>query len=153
MYANGLILSLALQSSSWELRTRSVFDNRRGFTEHPTDIVRALLAIEMLKRLTIPRAGAYAKALRERLVELHDTLPERISWVNRTGAAAAEIDISTLEPVLRLVADVVMNAPLKALCDQSLNQVMPWTNTDEKAVRLAAASLLKGQVNVDDTIS
>jgi hypothetical protein len=152
MYVDGMMLSLALQHPNWELKARSVFDGRRGFNDHPTDIVRALLNIELVKKLAFSRAPAYAKALRERFTDIQSEMPTHVSWVNRTGALAVEIKISDLEPVLRVVADALLNSPLKSLAGNSLNQVMPWTSADERSVRLAAASLHRGEVELDDSI-
>jgi hypothetical protein len=152
MYVDGLMLSLALQHPNWELKARSVFDARRGFNDHPTDIVRALLNIELVKQLTFARAPAYAKALRGRFQEIHSEMPTCVSWVNRTGTLAVEIKISDLEPVLKVVADALLNSSLKSLAGNSLNAVMPWTSADEKSVRLAAASLHRGEVELDDSI-
>jgi hypothetical protein len=152
MFVDGMILALALERPNWELSSRSVFDNRRGFTEHPTDIVRVLLGIEMLKKLGIAKANAYAQAAYERLEEMVGDLPESVVWVTRTGTQAVEMKLSDIQAILPVVADAILNDPLKALSDHSLLSVMPWTNQDEKAVRVAAANLLRGQADVPDYV-
>lgn len=152
MFTNGLILNLALERPNWELSAVSVFDARRGFTEHPADIVRALLSIEMLAKLNFPRAGAYAKLMRERLEEIQMDLPETVDWITRTGTHAVDVKVSDIQAILPLVADAMLNSQLKCLSNKALLNIMPWTGTDEKAVRLAAAALLKGHGEAPDSV-
>jgi hypothetical protein len=154
MFANGLTLCLAIERPDWELTSKSVFDFRRGFTDHPMDVVRALLMIEMTKKLGIPQAAAYAKALMERLLDvLEGPLPEKFVWVNRVGSTAVELKLTDLQAILPVVADAIMNSSLKALSGESLLSVMPWTKTDEKAVRSAAALLLRGRTDLPDSVA
>jgi len=153
MFANGLMLCLSLERPNWELTSKSVFDSRRGFTEHPIDLVRALLMIEMTKKLAVPKAGAYASALMERLLDMAEgSLPETLVWVSRTGATAVQVKLADLQATLPVVAEAILGSSLNALSGESLSSVMPWTKADEKAVRAAAASLLRGNGNIADFV-
>ena len=151
MFVNGLILSLSVQRPSWDLSTKSVFDSRKGFTDHPTEVVRALLAIEMLRQSAAPQSASSVKALRKRLDDIQGDLPSRLSWFNRTGTTAAEIDFADMLAILPVVANTILNAKLDCLSGQSLRGLMPWSETDDLCVRSVAAALLRGKGVVPDS--
>jgi hypothetical protein len=152
MFADGLILQLALDRPNWELTTNSVFDSRRGFSEHPSDLVRALLTIEMVRQLGTGKSNRYATALAERLDEIQGAVADQIGWVSRNGAIACEVSLADMEAVLPIVADTILKSSLNALSGHSLIGIMPWTDADEKAVRAAASAMLKGDTDTQATL-
>ncbi len=150
MFVDGLMLSLSVQRPSWDLSSKSVFDSRKGFTDHPTEIVRPLLAIEMIEQGAAPNCASSVNALKKRLGEIQGDMPSRLSWLHRTGTMAAEIDFADMVAILPVVANTIMNAKLECLSGQSLRGIMPWTESDDNSVRTVAASLLRGDGTVPD---
>lgn len=145
MFAGGLMLLLALNRPLWQLSSRSVFDGRRGFSQHPCDIIRALLAIELVKQLPLAKAAQTAADLDQRLLEiLEEPLPPEFTWVARTGSKAVEIKLAHMQAVLPVVASAILASPLKSLGGSSLLEIMPWTDGDDRAVHEAATVLVAG---------
>lgn len=152
MFANGLILMLVSDRPTQRLSAVSVLDTR-GFVEHPIDVVRVLLTIEMLKRLKFAEANDYATALLKRLQDVQGgTLPSMFGWLNRSGKRVAEVSRNDMQAVLPVVAQALLETRLDSLSDQSLTDIMTWTALDEQHVRNTCGRLLKGRKSVAQEI-
>jgi hypothetical protein len=112
--------------------------------------VRVLFNIEMVRKLPIKDAGAYAQALHERLVAIMGgALPDHVSWTRKSGSNVLNMPLADLRAILPVVAESVLKSKLPSLSNQSLTDVMTWTEDDEQLVREVSLQLEKGDANVD----
>lgn len=77
------------------------------------------------------------------------SLPSNVSWLRKSGSYVLDMPLSDLRAILPTVADAVLKAKLPSLSNQSLTDVMTWTETDEQLVREVSLQLEKGDANVD----
>ncbi len=151
MFANALIVFLAVQRTAGGINPVSDYDRRTGFSDHPTDLVRVLLAIEVLKRLDFPDAATYASSLLERLKHAHKgVLPQTIGWVDSSGARVIELPLSQLEAILPVVAEAMLNTPMVSLSNRTPASIVRWTKRDEELVRATVSPLIKGSKQIDE---
>lgn len=150
LFVDAGMLLLSASRDSGGLSTSSEYDSQTGFAEYPMDLVRVLLTIEMVRKLPIKEAPAYAAALTDRVTAIMgDKLPTHVSWYRKSGSLVLNLPLSDLRAVLPAVADAVLNSKLPALSNQSLTDVMTWTEMDEQLVREVSYQLEKGDPNVD----
>ncbi|MBC8000335.1 MAG: hypothetical protein IAF58_20430 [Leptolyngbya sp.] len=153
LFVDSGMLLIAASRSDGDLACVSEYSAQTGFSEHPVDLVRVLLAIEMVRKLPIKNASTYATALNERLLTIMGgSLPKAISWIRSSGSTAFEVSLSDLRAVLPTVADAILNAKLPALSSQSLTEIMTWTEEDESFVASVSVQLEKGDSEVDIVI-
>lgn len=150
LFVDAGMLLLSASRSSGGLSCTSEYDSQTGFAEYPMDLVRVLLTIEMVRKLPIKDAAVYAAALHERLVAIMGgALPANVSWVRNSGSYVLTLPLADLRAVLPVVADAVLNSKLPSLSNQSLADVMTWTEEDEQLVREVSLQLEKGDASVD----
>jgi len=158
MYLNSLMLMVSAIRPGFRLTGTSLFDRnvfRRdsGFEEHPADVVRALLAIEAIRRLSFGNGNAYADALLERLLRIHKgLLPTTVDWLNRKGEIVISIPLADIQQLLPVVSQTIYEAKLPALGDQSFGSIINWEDSDERIVAEVAASLRKGDTAAGDSV-
>lgn len=151
MFANALIIFLAVQRTTGGINPVSEYDKRSGFSDHPTDLVRVLLAIEVVKKLDFPDAANYANALLQRLKQAHKgALPQTIGWVDSSGAKVIEIPLSEMEAILPVVAEAMLNTPLESLSNRCPSSIVRWTKRDEELVRATVSPLIRASKQIDD---
>ncbi len=150
LFVDAGMLLLTASRTSGGLSSASEYDSQTGFAEYPMDLVRVLLTIEMVRKLPIKDAGVYAQALHDRLVAIMGgTLPTHVSWLRKSGSTVLDLPLSDLRAILPTVADAVLKSKLPSLSNQSLTDVMTWTEDDEAIVREVSLQLEKGDANVD----
>lgn len=150
LFVDAGMLLFASSRASGGLSTSSEYDSQSGFSEYPMDLVRVLLTIEMVRKLPIKDAATYAAALHARLLSIMGgALPKSVAWYRDSGSLVLELPLSDLRAALPAVADAVLNSQLPALSNQSLTEVMTWTETDEQLVRSVSRQLERGDANVD----
>jgi len=150
LFVDAGMLLLSASRHSGGLSNSSEYDSQTGFAEYPMDLVRVLFNIEMVRKLPIKDAPVYSAALHDRLVAIMGgTLPSHVSWIRKSGSQVLELPLSDLHAVLPTVADAVLKAKLKSLSNQSLTDVMTWTEADEKLVREVSVQLEKGDASID----
>ncbi|HEY9787154.1 MAG TPA: hypothetical protein V6D17_17325 [Candidatus Obscuribacterales bacterium] len=153
LFVNSGMLLLGNSRAGGGLSTTSEFDSRTGFAEHPIDLVRVLLAIEMVKRLAFKNGLLYAKSLNERLAKVcGGRIPQAVSWYRRSGAKVADMQLADITAALPHVANALLHSRLPALGNQSLSQLMSWTDNDEKLVRQVADQLTTGDTSIDSEV-
>lgn len=152
MFANALIIFLAVQRTAGGVSPVSDYDKKTGFSDHPTDLIRVLLSIEVLKKLDFPDAANYAQAILERLKQAHKgALPQTIGWVDGSGHRVIEIPLSAMEAILPVVAEAMLNTPLVTLSNRSASSIVRWTKRDEELVRATVSPLVRGDKNIDES--
>lgn len=153
LFVDAGMLMIAGSRADGDLSCTSEYSAQTGFSEHPVDLVRVLLAIEMARKLPIKNAPAYALALNERLLTIMGgALPASILWTRSSGSAAFEVPLKDLRAILPAMADAILNAKLPSLSSQSLSQIMTWTEEDESFVVDVSSQLEKGDADVDIAI-
>ncbi len=150
LFVDAGMLLLSASRISGGLSSTSQYDSQTGFAEYPMDLVRVLFNIEMVRKLPIKDAPVYAAALLARLTEIMGgALPANVSWLRKAGSTVLTLPLSDLRAILPTVAEAVLKAKLPSLSNQSLTDVMTWTETDEQLVREVSVQLENGDANVD----
>lgn len=150
LFVDAGMLLLSASRKSGGLSSTSEYDSQTGFAEYPMDLVRVLFNIEMVRKMPIRDAGIYAQALHERLVAIMGgALPAHVSWTRKSGSTVLNLPLSDVRAILPTVAEAVLASKLKSLSNQSLTDVMTWTEEDEQLVREVSLQLEKGDANVD----
>ena len=150
LFVDAGMLLLSASRHNGGLSTTSEYDSQSGFAEYPMDLVRVLLTIEMVRKLPINDATVYASALHERLVAIMGgALPSSVSWLRKSGSQVLNMPLADLRAALPTVAEAVLKSKLSSLANQSLSDVMNWTETDEQLVREVSSQLEKGDTAVD----
>lgn len=151
MFINAGLLLLNASRNGNTLTAASEFDSTDGFAEHPADVVRVLLGIEMIRRLPIKGAAVWSASLLARLEECcGGSLPDSAEWFNSSGRRVIELPLADLRAALPVVAEALLTSRLKALSGQCLTDIMTWEQSDEDLSHDAASLLAQGRTDLSE---
>lgn len=139
MFANGLILYFAATRKNALLQSGSRLLERGRRDAHPADYLRALAAIEAVRRLGLSQGASYVADLQKRL---DGACAGETSCLFSSGdGTVVVVAHSEVRTLVEVMVDAALSRPLKCLADRSLEQVLTWTDRDEEQVVALAATM------------
>lgn len=133
MFANGLMLYFATTRRLTFLQSTSRLVEKGRRDAHPSDCLRALAAIEAVKRLGLTRGADYVRDLEARLAEA-GAGEKSYAFTSADGAVIVSVPLNEVKALVAVIVEAIFTKPLKCLSDRSLAQVLTWTDADEKLV-------------------
>ncbi|MBU6453774.1 MAG: hypothetical protein KGS72_18485 [Cyanobacteria bacterium REEB67] len=151
MFVNGLIVYLAGRRRDQQLSHTSPLVEKQRLNAYPSDILRALVAIEALRHLDLKNGEKWRNLLHGRLLTAcGGKLADHFSFVGEQGIFKITIPSEDIVALVPTIADALLNSKLPCLADRSLREVLTWSELDETLVETISHRLSKPDYQIDD---
>jgi hypothetical protein len=149
MFANGLMLYFSADHKDSLLSYSGTLIGKGTYDAHPSDVMRAMAAIEAVKQLKIAHGDRYVSDLTSRLNKASSP-GSSFSFTTRDGSEVVSLPHSLIQALVPVLVDAALNTSLPCLADRSLKEVLTWTDSDESAVKKLVATISTNNFDSED---
>ena len=149
MFANGLMLYFSADHKDSLLSHSGTLISKGSYDAHPSDVIRAMAAIEAVKQLKIAHGDRYVSDLTSRLNKASSP-GSSFSFTTRDGSEVVSLPHSLIQALVPLLVDAALNTNLACLANRSLKEVLTWTDSDEKVVRKLVTGITTSNFDSED---
>ncbi len=140
MFANGLMLYFAADHADGQLSTSGRLVEKGRNDAHPSDVIRAMAAIEAVKLLNIADRDQHVADLEKRLALL-STPGSSLQFASEDAQVMVSLTAKQVEALVPVLVKAALTAPLLCLANRSLMEVLTWTDSDERLVKQLGATI------------
>ncbi|CAN5148008.1 hypothetical protein BH11CYA1_BH11CYA1_28420 [soil metagenome] len=134
MFANGLMLYFSADHKDGLLRHSGALVGKGSFDAHPSDVIRAMAAIEAVRQLKIVDGDRYVNDLTSRLNSA-SLAGSTFSFTTNDGSEIVSLPAAFVRALVPVLVEAALNTSLHCLAERSLREVLTWTDSDENTVR------------------
>lgn len=149
MFANGLMLYFSADHKDSLLSYSGTLIGKGSYDAHPSDVIRAMAAIEAVKQLKIAHGERYVSDLTSRLNKASSP-GSSFSFTTRDGSEVVSLPHSLIQALVPVLVDAALHTNLPCLADRSLKEVLTWTDSDESAVKKLVATIATSNFDSED---
>jgi len=140
MFANGLMLYFSAENKNGLLSNNGKLVGKELYDAHPSDVIRAMAAIEAVKLLKLTNSTRYATDLNSRLSEA--SLQGAVfSFTTSDGSEIVNLPFADIQSLVPVLVSAALTTALPCLANRSLQEVLTWTDSDEAIVTNLAATI------------
>lgn len=149
MFANGLMLYFGAEHADGQLSTSGKLLEKGRNDAHPSDVIRAMAAIEAVKMLDIENRDRHLDDLGKRL-SLLSTSEASLHFSSEDGQVAVSLNAAQVKALVPVLVKSALTTTLPCLADRSLMQVLTWTDSDEEIVGRLSRTIGSGNFEPGD---
>jgi len=142
MFANGLMLYFSADHKDSLLSYSGTLIGKGSYDAHPSDVIRAMAAIEAVKQLKIAHGERYVSDLTSRLNKASSP-GSSFSFTTRDGSEVVSLPHSLIQALVPVLVDAALHTNL-------LKEVLTWTDSDESAVKKLVATITTSNFDSED---
>ncbi|MFA6213582.1 MAG: hypothetical protein WC714_29360 [Candidatus Obscuribacterales bacterium] len=140
MFANGLMLYFSAEHKDSLLSYGGTLSGKGSYDAHPSDVIRAMAAIEAVRQLKIADGDRYVADLTSRL-NLASSHGSAFSFTTSDGSEVVSLPHAFIQALVPVLVDAALNTSLPCLAERSLKEVLTWTDSDESVVKKLVATI------------
>jgi hypothetical protein len=134
MFANGLMLYFSADHKDGLLSYSGNLIGKGSYDAHPSDVLRAMAAIEAVRQLKISHGDRYVSDLTSRMNKASSP-GSAFSFTTLDGSEVVSLPHAFIQALVPVLVDAALNTSLPCLAERSLKEVLTWTDSDESAVK------------------
>ncbi len=140
MFVNGLMLYFSAENKNGLLSSDGKLIEKGLYDAHPSDVIRAMAAIEAVRLLDLKNGNNYVADLSSRLNQA-STFGGTFSFTTGDGSELVTLPYAEVKALVPVLVNAALNTALPCLANRSLKEVLTWTDFDQTIVNNLAATI------------
>mgnify|MGYP000538052240 CR=1 FL=1 len=150
MFANGLMLYFSAENKNGLLSSGGKLIEKGNYDAHPSDVIRAMAAIEAVRLLDLKDGSNYVADLSSRLNQA-STVGGTFAFTTGDGSEVVSLPYADVKALIPVLVSAALTTALPCLANRSLKEVLTWTDADQTIVNKLAATIGGAKFAADDS--